>query len=82
MNIGETKERNVVVLFRSEGDRQECIPITFTVDEQTPKGLQHIPYLIGYLSPEEIIILAPPSSLPTPRENVIPIYVTLDVFIR
>jgi hypothetical protein len=82
MNVGESKERNVVVLFRSEGDRQECIPITFTVDEQTPKGLQHIPYLIGYLAPEEKSILAPRSSLPTPRENVTPIYVTLDVFIR
>lgn len=82
MNVGETKERNVVVLYRSEGDRQECIPITFTVDEQTPKGLQHIQHLIGYLPPRVEGNLTPRSSLPTPRENVTPIYVTLDVFIR
>ena len=66
MNVGETKERNVVVLFRSEGDRQECIPITFTVDEQTPKGLQHIPYLIGYRAPEEKVF-----SLPAPRSPLL-----------
>ena len=42
MHIGETKERGVVILHREAGNRQERIPITFTVDAKTPKGLQHI----------------------------------------
>lgn len=44
MHVGETKERGVVILHRDEDNRQERIPITFTVDAQTPKGLQHIAY--------------------------------------
>ena len=44
MHISETKERNVIILHRDENNRQERIPITFTVDANTPKGLQHIPY--------------------------------------
>ena len=44
MRVGETKERGVVILHRDEDNRQERIPITFTVDAQTPKGLQHIAY--------------------------------------
>ena len=46
MHVGESKERGVVILHRDEGNRQERIPITFTVDTTTPKGLQLIPYLI------------------------------------
>lgn len=46
MHIGETKERNIMVLHRNEQDRQERISITFTVDEKVPKGLQHIAYPI------------------------------------
>ena len=46
MHVGETKERGVVILHRDENNRQERIPITFTVDAQTPKGLQHIAYPI------------------------------------
>ena len=46
MHIGETKERNVIILHRDENNRQERIPITFSVDANTPKGLQHIPYPI------------------------------------
>ena len=42
MHVGESKERNVVVLHRDESNRQERIPIRFTVDANTPKGLQHI----------------------------------------
>ena len=42
MKVGETKERNVIVLHKDEGNRQERIPIVFTVDASTPKGLQHI----------------------------------------
>ena len=42
MKVGETKERNVIVLHKDEGNRQERIPIVFTVDDSTPKGLQHI----------------------------------------
>ena len=43
MHVGETKERNVIILHRDENNRQERIPIKFTVDTNTPKGLQHIP---------------------------------------
>ena len=46
MHVGDSKERGVVVLHRSENNRQERIAIKFTVDANTPKGLQHIPYLI------------------------------------
>lgn len=42
MHVGETKERNVIILHRDEHDRQERIPITFTPDGGTPKGVQHI----------------------------------------
>ena len=44
MHVGETKERNVVLLHRDQNDQQECFTIRFTVDEKTPKGLQHIPF--------------------------------------
>ena len=46
MHVGESKERGVVILHRDEGNRQERIPVTFTVDTNTPKGLQHISYPI------------------------------------
>lgn len=46
MKVGETKERNVIVLHKDEGNRQERIPIVFSVDASTPKGLQHIEILI------------------------------------
>ncbi len=42
MHVGETKERNVVVLHRDENNRQERIPVRLTVDQTTPKGLQHL----------------------------------------
>lgn len=41
MHVGETKERSIVVLHRN-GNRQERIPLRFTVEAKTPKGLQHI----------------------------------------
>ena len=41
MHVGETKERSVVVLHRND-NRQERIPIRFSVDVKTSKGLQHI----------------------------------------
>jgi hypothetical protein len=44
MRVGETKERNVIILHRDESNRQERIPIVFTVDASMPKGLQHIDY--------------------------------------
>lgn len=44
MHPGETKERSVVVLHRDENDRTETLTITFTPDDKTPKGLQHIAY--------------------------------------
>lgn len=43
MAVGETKERNVIVLHW-ESNRQEVIPIRFTAEEGTRKGLQHIVY--------------------------------------
>ena len=46
MHVGETKDRNVVILHRNENNRQERVAIKFAVDANTPKGLQHIPYLI------------------------------------
>lgn len=46
MHPGETKERNVVVLHRDENDRTETIAITYTPDDKTPKGLQHVPYTV------------------------------------
>ena len=49
MHVGDSKERGVVVLHRSENNRQERIAIKFTVDANTPKGLQHIPYPIKIL---------------------------------
>jgi len=42
MRPGETKERHVVVLHKDEDNRQELIPISFTVEQHTKKGLQHI----------------------------------------
>lgn len=42
MHVGETKERGIVILHRDNNNRQERIPVTFTVDAKTPKGLQHI----------------------------------------
>ena len=44
MHPGETKERSVVVLHRDENARTETLTITFTPDDKTPKGLQHIAY--------------------------------------
>lgn len=44
MHSGETKERNVAVLHRDENDRTESLTISFTPDDKTPKGLQHIAY--------------------------------------
>lgn len=42
MHVGDSKERSIVVLHRDENNRKERVPITFTVDAKTPKGLQHI----------------------------------------
>lgn len=44
MHPGETKERSVVVLHRDQDDRTETLTITYTPDDKTPRGLQHIPY--------------------------------------
>lgn len=44
MHPGETKDRSVVVLHSDENDRTETLTITFTPDDKTPKGLQHIAY--------------------------------------
>ncbi|MBE6316213.1 MAG: DUF1573 domain-containing protein [Bacteroidales bacterium] len=46
MHPGETKERSVAVLHRGENDRTETLTITYTPDDKTPKGLQHIPYTV------------------------------------
>lgn len=44
MHQGETKERTVVVLHRDENDSTEMLKVSFTVEADTPKGLQHIAY--------------------------------------
>lgn len=46
MSIGETKERNVIVLHRHDNNRQEAIRVTFTAEKKHGKGLQHIAYPI------------------------------------
>jgi hypothetical protein len=46
MHVGESKERNVIILHRERNDLQERIPITFSADAKSPKGLQHIVYPI------------------------------------
>jgi len=46
MHLGETKERNVIILHKDEGNRKELIPISFTPDHQMAKGLHHINYPI------------------------------------
>ena len=46
MHPGESKERSVVVLHRDENDRTETLTITYTPNDKTPKGLQHIPYTV------------------------------------
>ena len=69
MGIGETKERGVVVLHRNEDpvlNRQERLPVTLTIDDTMPKGLQHIPYSI----------------VTTDNGQEIPLTITIDVFIR
>ena len=44
MHPGETKERTVVVLHRDENDSTEQLTVSFTPNDKTPKGLQHISY--------------------------------------
>jgi len=66
MHPGETKERNVVVLHRDENDRTETIAITYTPDDKTPKGLQHVPYTV----------------ITTERGKQRQLIVTLDVMIK
>lgn len=46
MHVGEKKERSVVVLHKDEANRQERIPIVYSPDITTPKGVQHIQYPI------------------------------------
>jgi len=46
MHAGEVRERGVVILHHDENNRQERVPVTFAVDAQTPKGLQHVTHTI------------------------------------
>lgn len=69
MGIGETKERGVVILHCNEDpalNRQERLPVTLTIDETMPKGLQHIPYSI----------------ITTDNGQETTLTITIDVFIR
>lgn len=50
MRVGETKERNVIVLHKDEQNRQERISITYTPDAQSSKGILHIPYPVKTIS--------------------------------
>ena len=47
MRQGESKERHVTFLHRDEQDRKETVVIRFTVDDKTPRGLQHIAHPIA-----------------------------------
>lgn len=42
MRVGERKERNVIVLHKADNNRQERFTVSFSPDENTPKGLQHV----------------------------------------
>ncbi len=42
MHVGESKERNVVILHRDENNRQERILVRLDIDAKTPKGVQHL----------------------------------------
>jgi hypothetical protein len=44
MNRGDSKERHVTILYTDKGNKKETRTIRFTVDDKTPKGLQHIAY--------------------------------------
>lgn len=44
MRPGERKERTVAVLHRDLDDHQELLTVTFTADENMPKGIQQIAY--------------------------------------
>ena len=57
MRVGETKERGVVVLHRADGNRQERIPLVFTVTPDMPKGLQHIAHSLRADGKEVVIML-------------------------
>ena len=46
MHPGETRERTIVVLHRGENDRTEPLTVTYSPDDKTPRGLQHIPYTL------------------------------------
>lgn len=53
MRVGETKERGVVILHlpsqttqQPADSTQERVPVSFSVNTDTPKGLQHIAYPI------------------------------------
>lgn len=67
MNVGETKERSVVILHRgADKDRQELVKINFTAEDNMGKGLVHIPYTITTLD----------------DGNTIKMTIMLDVFIK
>ena len=66
MHVGETKERNVVVLHKDQANLQERIPIVFTPDDKTPKGIQHIVFPV----------------VTTHQNQKITISITLDVLIK
>ncbi|MBQ9533190.1 MAG: DUF1573 domain-containing protein [Prevotella sp.] len=42
MHKGETKQRGIVVLHRDEGNRQEYIPVTFSVGKDMETGIHHV----------------------------------------
>lgn len=47
MRVGESKERHVTFLHCDEQNRRETVVIRFTVDDKTPRGLQHIAHAIA-----------------------------------
>lgn len=47
MRVGERKERNVIVLHKADNNRQERFTVSFSPDENSPKGLQHVVHTIS-----------------------------------
>ncbi len=65
MRVGETKERGVVVLHRDEDNRQERLTVRFTITDDMPKGLQHLPYSLETKM----------------GDKTVPLNITIDVYI-
>ena len=57
MRVGERKERNVIVLHKADNNRQERFTVSFSPDENSPKGLQHVVRTISTVDGDQSIDL-------------------------